>query len=65
MADPDLLARLDRITILLAALLGVELLELFDVSFSAFGLGLLIVAIAGFWLLWGRSVVGLLLGDSV
>lgn len=48
MADPDLLARLDRIALPLAALLGVELLELFDVTFSAFGFGLLAAAVLGF-----------------
>ena len=65
MADPDLLVRLDRIVLLLAVLLGVELLELFGVGFSAFGFGLLTVAVLGFALLWGRSVVGLLLGEDV
>ena len=65
MADPDLLARLDRIGLLLAALLGVELLELFNVGFSTFGYGLLAVTVLGFALLWGRSVVGLLLGENV
>jgi hypothetical protein len=65
MADPELLARLDRIALLLAALLAVELLELLDVD----ALYLLFAGIAifmfGFAYLWGRSVVGLLSGEGV
>ena len=65
MADPELLARLDRIALLLAGLFAVELLEFLDVDLSGFGFALLALAVVGFALLWGRSVFGLLLGESV
>ncbi|UPW02075.1 hypothetical protein M0R88_08260 [Halorussus gelatinilyticus] len=65
MADPELLARLDRIALLLVALLAVELLELLNVN----ALFLLLVGgavfVFGFAYLWGRSVVGVLSGEGV
>ena len=65
MADPELLARLDRIALLLVALLAVELLELLDVDL----LFLMLVGVAAFVFafayLWGRSVFGLLSGRGV
>jgi len=65
MADPELLARLDRIALLLAALLAVELLELLDVDALFFLLAGIAVFVFGFAYLWGRSVVGLLSGEGV
>jgi len=63
MADPELLAWLDRIALLLVAILAVELLELLDVD--ALLLAGVAVAVFGFAYLRGRSVVGLLSGEGV
>lgn len=65
MADPELLARLDRIALLLVALLAVELLELLNVDALYLMLAGLAVFLFGFAYLWGRSVVGLLSGEGV
>jgi hypothetical protein len=65
MADPELLARLDRIALLLVALLTVELVELLDVSALYLLLAGVAVFVLGFAYLWGRSVVGLLSGEGV
>ncbi|WP_276299163.1 hypothetical protein [Halorussus lipolyticus] len=65
MTDPELLARLDRIALLLVALLAVELLELLDVDLLAFVLVGVGVFVFGFAYLWGRSVVGLVSGEGV
>ncbi len=65
MADPELLARLDRIALLLAALLAVELLDLLDVDALYLLFAGIAIFIFGFAYLWGRSVVGLLSGEGV
>ncbi|WP_135852414.1 hypothetical protein [Halorussus salinus] len=65
MADPELLARLDRIALLLVALLAVELLELLDVDALFLLLAGIAVSVFGFAYLWGRSVVGLLSEEGV
>jgi hypothetical protein len=65
MADPELLARLDRIALLLVALLAVELFELLDVDLLVLLLVGVAVFVFGFAYLWGRSVVGLLSGRGV
>lgn len=65
MADPELLARLDRIALLLTALLAVELLELLNVDAFVFLLAGVAVFVFGFAYLWGRSVVGLLSGEEI
>ena len=65
MADPELLARLNRLTLLLAALVAVELLELLDVDVFSFGFALVAAVVLGFAYLWGRSVFGLLFGEGV
>lgn len=65
MADPELLARLDRIALLLVALLAVELLELFDVDVLSLVFFGIVASVIGFAYLWGKSVVGLLLGEGI
>ena len=65
MPVPELLARLDRLVLLLAGLFAVELLEFLDVDVSGFGFALLALAVVGFALLCGRSVFGLLSGSNV
>lgn len=65
MADPELLARLDRIALLLVALLAIEFLELLDIDLFVFLLLGVAVLVFGFAYLWGKSVFGLLLGKGV
>ncbi|NEU58377.1 hypothetical protein [Halorussus sp. MSC15.2] len=60
--DAKRLARLDRIALLLVALLAVELLELLNVDAL---LASVAVFVFGFAYLWGRSVVGLLSGEGI
>ncbi|UPV75942.1 hypothetical protein M0R89_07745 [Halorussus limi] len=63
--DASRLARLDRIALLLVALLAVELLELLRVDALYLLLAGVAVFVFGFAYLWGRSVVGLLSGEGV
>ncbi|WP_135824833.1 hypothetical protein [Halorussus ruber] len=65
MADPELLARLDRIVLLLAALLAVELLEAFGWDATGVGYAVIGLAVVGFVFLWGKSVVGLVVGEEL
>jgi len=65
MADPELLARLDRIALLLTALFVVELIDLFGWGPTGVGYAVLGLAALSFIFLWGKSVVGLLFGRGV
>ncbi|WP_157971587.1 hypothetical protein [Halorussus litoreus] len=65
MTDPELLTRLDRIVLLLAALFVVELIDLFGWSSTGVGYAVLGLAALSFIFLWGKSVVGLLFGEGV
>jgi len=65
MADPELLARLDRIAFLLVALVGIEFLKLLDIDLLVLMLVGIAVFVFGFAYLWGRSVFGLLTGEGV
>ncbi|WP_435180763.1 hypothetical protein [Halorussus sp. AFM4] len=65
MADPALLARLNRITLLLTALLAVELLQAFGWDATGVGYAVVGLAVIGFALIWGKSVVGILSGKGV
>ena len=65
MADPELLARLDRIALLLVALLGVELWKSLDIDILAVGLLVVAGLVFGFAFLWGQSVLELLFGENV
>lgn len=64
-ADPELLARLDRITYLLVALLAVELLTAFGWDAISIGYAIVGLAVVSFLFIWGKSVVGLFSGEGV
>ena len=65
MADRELLARLDRITLLLVALLAVELLGSFGWNVPGVVTAVVVLALVSFVFFWGWSVVGLLFGERI